>query len=425
MKLHTAFLLALVCSTVFGSAAGAQSWPWRGPTGDGQAPDGQRPVTEWSTSHHVVWKTDLPGRGHSSPVVAGGKIFLTTADEATSTQSVLCLDLAGGNLLWNTVCASGGFLKTIHRNNTHASSTVAIGPDRVFAVFCNHGSTQVVCLDLEGKKLWEKKVCAFAPTKYQFGFAASPVFFEDRVIVTSESETEPVMVALQASDGEEIWRVERPSVTSYSTPVVTSLGGKPRLLLSGGKKVVAYDPASGEAVWEAGGSWVVTCGTLVWSEDRSLVFASGGFPTKQTMAVRTDGSGEVAWTNSVQCYEQSLIVVDGCVYGFAEGGILHCWNASDGAKLWAERLKQGESASPVFAGGHIYITGERGTTWVLRPNREKMQVVATNQLGDETFASLAVVDNQLLIRTADSSGGKRVETLYCLGERQAKSGKPE
>lgn len=417
------WLARIVCGFLFlagssGAVLQAQEWPWRGPSGNGVAADGQQPPLTWDETTNVVWKVEVPGRGHSSPVVAGERIFLTTADEAKQTQSVLCFDLATGRQLWNTECNSGGFLENVHRNNTHASSTVAVGDGRVFAVFCARDAVQVAALDLDGKLLWNRKVCAFVPTKYEFGFAASPIYHAGRLIVTSESETEPVVLALDPADGKEVWRIERPEATSYSTPVVTELNGRPQLMLSGGQKVVSYDPESGKQLWETRGSWLVTCGTMVWNADRSLVYASGGYPSKQTMAVKTDGSGEIAWSNKVQCYEQSLLVAEGCVYGFAEGGLLNCWDAETGQQLWVHRLKGGESASPVLAGGHIFITNERGTTWVLRPNREMAEIVATNQLGDETFASLAVVNNRILLRAADSSSGERRETLYCLGKQE-------
>ncbi len=407
--------LILCGSAVFAAATWADDWGWRGPTGNGVAAEGQDVPERWSVNENVLWATKVPGRGHSSPVVTAGKVFLTTADEAAETQSVLCFDLQSGQRLWMTPCHAGNFLERIHPKNTHASPSVAVGNDHVFAVFCNDDSVHVTCLDLAGKIVWQKRVAPWIPTRYQFGFGQSPIFHKGKLIVTTESETEPLVVALDPADGSQVWKIERPRATSYGTPVVVNLDGREQMLQAGGQDVSSYDPESGKTLWTADASWIVACGTLVWHPASGLVYASGGYPTKQTLAIAADGSGKVVWENRVKCYEQSLLVVDDCLYGFAEGGVLYCWDASTGEERWVERLGGSESASPVLAGDKIYVTNEEGKTWILRPNREKFDLVATNQLGDEMFASLAVVEDRLLMRVADSSSGSRQEFLYCLG----------
>ncbi len=399
---------------------GAQDWSWRGPTGDGHAAPDQKPPTEWSAETNVVWKTEVPGRGHASPVVVAGKILLATADEEAETQSVVCFDFATGEQLWITECNQGGFLPEIHPKNTHASHTIATDGQHVFAVFTHRQGVHVYALDLDGKKLWDRKLGPFAPAQYQFGSGQSPIFFNGQLIVTSETEAMPTIQALDPSSGETAWKIDRPKACNYGTPVVTEINGKPVLLISGGKEVAAYDANSGQRLWREGAAWLVACGTMVWNSDKSLVFASGGFPANQTMALRTDGSG-VAWENNIKCYEQSMIVVDDCLYGFNEGGVLFCWDANDGRELWKSRLRGPESASPVFAGGHLYIMNEKGKTWVIQPDRSECKLVAINELGNETFASAAAINNQLLMRVADDSSGARQEYLYCLGMTETSS----
>ena len=395
----------------------AQDWGWRGPNGNGIAADGQKIPDEWSAEKNVIWSADVPGRGHSSPVIAGGKIFLTTADEKAKTQSAICYDQKTGEQLWIKELYSGGFVRRLHPTNTQASPTVAVGKDHVFAVFCNNDAVQVSCLDFDGKLVWQKEIGPWVPSQYQFGFGQSPIFYDGKLIVTSESEADPFVMALDPANGKQLWKIERPGPTSYGTPVVAELDGKQQMLLAGGRFVASYDPADGKELWSGKASWSVNCGTMVWNEKNGLVYSSGGYPTQQTVAFKADGSREIAWENRVKCYEQSMIVVQDCLYAFAEGGVLYCWDAATGEQLWAERLAGGESASPVFADGKIHITNEKGKTWVIRPSREKLEVVATSQLGDEMFASMAVVGNQIFMRVADKSSGERKEKLFCIGTK--------
>ncbi len=415
-KRITTFLLLASLIIIVSASSAAGDWGWRGPTGNGHAATTENIPSAWSTDSNVVWVSEVPGRGHSSPIVFGGKIFLTTADENAATQTALCYDAKSGERLWATLCHENVALSSQHPKNTQASPSVAIGAGHAFVVFCNDDKVHVTCLDFDGKIVWQKAVGQWIPTRYQFGFGQTPIFHDGRLIVTAESETEPFLVALDPADGEEIWKIERPEATSYSTPVVANLGGKDQLMISGGRTVSSYDPKNGEGLWEVEAAWVVSCGTMVWHPKEPIVYASGGYPAKQTLAVTADGSGEVVWENGVKCYEQSMIVVDDCLYGYAEGGILYCWDALSGKQLWRERLGgNGESASPVFADGRIHITNEEGRTWVIRPSREKFDLVAENQLEEEAFASFAVVNNRIIMRVADRDGDRQ-ELLYCIGK---------
>jgi outer membrane protein assembly factor BamB len=152
---------------------------------------------------------------------------------------------------------------------------------------------------------------------------------------------------------------------------------------------------------------------MVWHKD--IVIASGGYPKAETIAIRADGSGEMLWRNSQKCYEQSLLAYDGYVYGLTDNGVIYCWRVEDGKDMWKQRLRGPVSSSPVLAGGHIYWANERGTTYVFKPNPESFELVAENQLGDESFASPAVCGGKIYIRSASGSGAKRQEYLYCFG----------
>ncbi len=403
--------IVLTCGPVHSAFA---DWGWRGPHGSGHAEAGKVP-THWSADKGVLWRTAVPGRGHSSPVVAANKIFLTTADDEAGKQAILCFDVQTGKQLWEKTCFEDVELPENHPKNTNASPSVAISGDRGFAVFCNDNTTHVTCFDFDGNVQWQKSVGRWVPTRYQFGFGQTPICYQGRVIVTSESETESFIKAMDVKTGENVWAIQRPAFTSYSTPVICKTAGRMQLLICGGKTVEGYDPETGAQLWSTDAEWVVSCGTMVWMPGGSTVYASGGYPDQQTLAISADGSAEVLWENGVKCYEQSLIVVDDCVYGYAEGGVLYCWDAQSGETLWRKRLGGPESASPVYANGLLYVSSEKGITWVIRPSRESCEILAENQLEEEMFASIAVDGNHLILRVADHDTGERQEYLYCLG----------
>jgi outer membrane protein assembly factor BamB len=170
-------------------------------------------------------------------------------------------------------------------------------------------------------------------------------------------------------------------------------------------------------LWSIDGTTAATCGTLVWDGD--IVYASGGYPKSETLAVRVSKSGgEVLWRNRQNCYEESMLATAGHLYALTGKGVMYCWNGQTGIEQWSQRLKGPVSCSPVLAGGHLYWTNEAGTTYVFKPKPEKFELAAQNQLGEEGFASPAVSRGQIFVRTATRSGGQRQEWLYCLGKQE-------
>jgi outer membrane protein assembly factor BamB len=393
-----------------------RDWPWwRGPARNGIAPASAAPPTKFGESENVVWKAPVPGRGHSSPTVVGNRIYLTTADDTQQTQSVVAFERASGKQLWQQEVSRGGFPKSIHGKNTHASPTIACDGQKLFVTFFHHETIQLTALDLEGKQLWQIAAGPFDPQRYEYGYAPSPVVYRGSVIVAAEYDGDSFIAAFDRTSGKELWRTPRPENISYSTPAVAHLAGRDQLLISGADQVASYDPNSGKLLWSVPGTTAATCGTVVWDGD--TVFASGGYPGSETIAIRADGSGDVLWRNNEKAYEQSMLAHAGYVYCLNENGILYCWRASDGKEMWTRRLGGPESASPVLAGGHIYWANEKGQFFVFKPNPKKFELVATNQLGTDSFASPAVSGNQLFLRVAFRSGGKREEFLYCIGQR--------
>ncbi len=416
MKMHLAalslvVLLILVSDTVIAQNANTQQWArWRGPQGDGTAAD-QRPVTQWSETSNVVWKTKVPGKGHSSPLVAADKIFLTTSDVDEGTQSVLCFDRDSGQQIWSKVVNQGELTEEIHQKNTHASPTVAIHGDLVFALFNNHGKQTLTALNFDGVVAWEKSLGEYK-SKYPFGVGASPIVYEDLVIVPHENEIDSKMVALDVRTGETKWTAPREH-TSYSTPVVAKVNDEDQLLISGRSSIASFNPEDGKQNWSVPAKWEVTCATMVWDQER--VYASGGYPVRQTIAVTRDGSKKV-WEAPVKSYEQSMIVVGDHLYSMSDRGVIFCFDSATGEVAWKERFKGPVSASPIYANGNLYFTAENGKTIVIKADPSEFQVVAKNQLGTRAFASFALVENKIITRVGDNSTGEYQEWLYCLGE---------
>lgn len=285
---------ALIVSSASASAQEEDWRYWRGPTRNAVAEPGQTPPTRWDESTNVVWKAPVPGRGHSSPIVVGRRVFLTTAEEEQQVQSVLCFDRKTGELLWKTDVNHGGFLTEIHAKNTQASPTPSSDGELVYAVFANHDRVQLVAVDLEGEIRWQTTAGPFQPKKYRFGYGPSPLLLDDRIVVASEFDGAGFLAAFDKRSGDKIWSVPREFV-SYSSPIVATVGGREQILLSGGDTVTSFHPGDGQILWSCAATTAATGGTVVWEDD--LVFASGGFPKKGTYAIRADGSGDVVWQN--------------------------------------------------------------------------------------------------------------------------------
>ncbi|PQO36665.1 dehydrogenase [Blastopirellula marina] len=415
------FGFLLVAATVFAidspstCMAAEGDWPvWRGPTGNNIAPGPPVP-TEWDETKNVVWRIPLEGRGHCSPIIVGDRIYLTSADQESQVASVFAFDKQTGKQVWRTPVTRGGFQTDVHTKNTHATPTLASNGQQLFAVFVQNQQVQLTALDRAGKIEWQIDAGPYVPEQYKFGYAPSPMLYDDLVIVASEFE-KGWLAAFSQHDGQQRWRVSRMG-SSYSTPIVAHLAGRDQMLLSGHEKVASFDPQTGKLLWEVDGTNQATCGTIVWEGD--MIYASGGYPASptQTIAVKVGESPEVAWTCREQCYEQSMLVSNGYLYAINDRGVFFCWNAKTGEEMWKKRLGSPVSSSPLLSGDNIFIADEKGNMYVLKANPQQYEFVAKNQLGDETFASPIASEGRLYARYADSSQGSRQEYLICIGQQ--------
>ena len=249
-------------------------WPWwRGPTANGIAQADQHPPLQWSETQNVVWKADVPGRGHSSPTVVGNRVLLTTADEQRETQSVICYDRRSGKVNWTTVVHRGKIDRKGNKKTTQASASVACDGQRLFVNFLNDGAMRTTALDLDGEILWTTKVSDFVTHQ---GFGSSPALYRGLVIVSADNRGGGILAALDRRSGDIVWSNKRPAKDNYTSPVVLSIGGKDQLLLSGCDLASGFDPLTGTKLWEIDGATTECVTTMV--TDGRLVFVSGGYP---------------------------------------------------------------------------------------------------------------------------------------------------
>lgn len=414
------------------------NWPqWRGPYSNGVADQSAKPPSRWSDTENVRWKIELPGRGHSSPIIWEDKVFVTTAvpvgpklppktsgrpgahDNLPVSQShqfmVLGIDANTGKSLWQetvheTVPHEGG-----HYTASLASASPVTDGERVFAFFGSHG---LYCLDFSGKLLWQK---AFPPmhSKHGHGEGASPALHGDFLIINWDHEEESFLVALDTKTGEERWRREREEVTSWSTPLIVSVDGKQQVVVCGTERVRGYNLRTGETIWECGGMSANIVATPV-AED-GIVYVGSSYEKRAMMAIRLAGSGgditgtdQVLWSRSRGTpYVPSPLLYDGALYFLAHyQNVLTRVDAVSGNDApGAVRLGEigNVYASPVGAGGNVFITDLDGTTQVMS-NSDIPRHVSINRIGEPVNASLAIVGDAIFIRGE--------QHLFCIAEEK-------
>jgi outer membrane protein assembly factor BamB len=401
----------LVLAAVAGALACGADWPgWRGPRGDGVAADGPYPL-RWGPSENIKWKVEVPGRGRSSPVVWGDRVFLTTCREDQRQRVLLCLDRRDGTTLWERTVLTAP-LEQKHEFNSYASSTPATDGKHVWVTFLDAPHIRVACYDSEGNRVWMTSPGRFNSIH---GFCSSPVLYEDLVIVNGDQDDqEAYLVALEKSTGKERWRADRPNrIRSYCTPLVIEAAGKTQLVLSGSKSVASYDPRTGNQWWVIDGPTEQFIASLVYQD--GVLCLTGGYPEHHLMGLRPDGAGNVTksavlWHERKHvAYVPSPIAVGKNFFLVADEGVASCRDVKTGKLHWAERLGKRHSASPVAANGHLYFTADDGTTFVLKAS-ERFEPVARNPLGEDVVASPALSNGEIFLRG--------VKHLYCIAERK-------
>lgn len=396
------FVLVVAANSAF-----SQWTQWRG-SADGQGIiDGKAPVTEWSETENIIWKSPISGIGSSSPVVTGGKVFITSADEKRGKFFLICFDQKSGKRLWETQVFWGEVLDNLHHNNTHAPATVATDGEVLTVVFGLKKAVWIAAYNLEGKKLWDKEV---VKVKSNFGIGSSPIVYEDMVIVLSDMEPTPLIVAYRLKDGKEVWKTRRndkgdADFHSYSTPRIFKIQGKDQLVTTGLGKVKFYEPDTGKLIWDIEASADATVGTPLL--DRRYIYVNGGYPQNGTSAIDLRRQ-EVIWKNRFSTYIVSMVFHDHHIYASTNRGEFACMDAKSGVILWRERFRTDVQSSPFIAGGNIYLMLRNGTTKVIKPDPREYIEISENVLPGKTDATPAIVDGLMYHRTE--------EALYCIGE---------
>ena len=416
------FFCTLGLLTLCGPAAKAD-WPeFRGPWGDGHvsAPGDSKPVglpLHWSETDNVKWKTEIPHRGWSTPVVLGGQVWLTTATQDGHDYFAICVDAETGRIRFSE--------KVFHTDNPeplgngasmncYATPSSLIEPGRVYVHF---GSVGTACLDTgTGQVLWKRNDL---PCRHYRGASSSLVSFEDLIILTMDGANLQYHVALDKKTGQTVWKADRSVVwndenvpgqmakdgdlrKAHSTPLIAEVAGRPQMFSAGAKAAYAYDPRTGKELWKVQyADWSVAPRPIY---GEGLVFFVTGLMKKELWAVKPGGSGDVTGTHvmwklgtHVGKYA-SPILVDGLIYTAAEESFVTCVEAATGAVVWTERIGGKYAASPVYADGRLYFFSQEGMTTVLKPGRT-LDVLATNSLPDGFMASPAVSGKAFYLRT--------------------------
>lgn len=390
----------------------SSDWPWwRGPERNGTASADQDLPIGFSLTENVKWKTNIPGRGHGSPTVVGGRVFLATADEDTGSQSVMCFSRDTGSPLWNKVVHRNGGMRK-NKKATAASSTPACDGERVYINFPSGGGLYTTALDIDGNQIWQQRVGSYVVHQ---GYGASPTLYQGLVIVSADNKGGGTLAALDGKTGEFVWKRERPKKPNYPTPTLLRVAGKDQLILVGCDLVASFDPRTGNTNWETEGA-TTECVTSTLT-DGELVYTSGGYPKNHMSAVRADGSGEVVWENNSRLYVPSLVIREGYLYGVLDEGIAKCWKADTGQEMWKARLGGTFSSSPVLVGDKIYVSNEDGDFFVFDATPSKYIERAENHIGRQVFATPTICGDRIYHRVAIlSDGGERQEVLYCFGK---------
>jgi outer membrane protein assembly factor BamB len=380
----------------------AQYWPrWRGPSGQGLAADGAYP-DRWSADQNIVWRVSVAGRGNSSPIVWGDRIFLTTASEGGQRLSLLCFRRSDGKQLWEVVAPQQG-VEYGHRKNGHASATPVADGRRVYASFGSHG---LLAADFDGRIAWHRSIGRVA--NYH-GSAGSPVLYKDRLFIYQDHQGGSFVAAFETETGKLLWQTPRTASVGWGTPVVIAVDGHDELIVSSQQRVQAYDPASGAELWSAGGNTFEVIPTPVVGH--GLVFCASG-RAGPTLAIRPGGRGDVtathlAWSVAKGSpFVPSPILVGDVLYQVNDmQSIVTAYEAKTGALLFQGRLGmavvEGFSSSPVAVNGRVFFTNDEGETFVLKAGRT-FELSHVNALGEPVLASPALVDGQWFFRTASS-----------------------
>lgn len=453
-------LLAVMCLThpvslaQRGPATTSTNWPqWRGPNFDGMA-SAPAPV-EFGDDSNVKWKVQVAGRGYSTPIIWGDRIFLTTAvptgkidnaapaEAANATGSgrqpagprggagggaaageehrflVVCLDRRTGKTIWERVATTATPHEGYHRQYGSFASNSPATDGRV--VYASFGSRGVYAYDLNGRLLWQQDLGIRQRMRLQFGEGSAPLLVDDLLILNYDQERDSEIVALNKKSGRVVWRARRDEASSWSMPYPLTWQGRKQIVLAATNRTRAYDPIDGKVIWECAGLGANVIPVPVLNKD--LLIVMSGFRDQKLMAIRMGREGDLSATDAVAwshtrgtAYTPSPVLHDNKYYVLSDNGLLHCYNATTGSPYYQQkRLPEPDNfkASPIGADGKLYLASESGVVTVLRMG-EQFEILATNRFKDQKFISSPIsVAGELFLRSATH--------LFCISEAKGAS----
>ena len=438
--------LSFMLLAVFVATASAQNWPqFRGPSATGVVESPGQPVKWDATAQQGVrWKIEIPGLAHSSPVVWGDKIFVTTAvssgkdetrfglfgdvapvkDDPKHTWKIYAIDKNKGTILWERVASEGIPKVKRHPKSSHASATPVTDGKYLIALF---GSEGLYAYDLNGKLLWKQDLGIldagwFYDADYQWDYGSSPIIYKNLVIVQADIQKNSFIAAYDLKTGKPVWKTSREEIPSWGTPTVYEGKQRAELITSGPKAIRGYDPATGKELWRLGPMSEITTPTPFAAFD--LIFVTSGYaPIQPIYAIRPGGSGDlslkegqeksdfVAWSKQRGGpYMPTPIVYGDLLYTCSNQGVLTAYNAKTGERVYQERVGGtggAFTASPVASDGKIYLASEDGDVFVVKAG-PKYELLAKNPVGEVMMATPAISNGIVIVRT--------VSHLYAFGD---------
>ena len=372
-------------------------WPqFRGPTGQGVSDEQGLPLT-WSETSNVVWKVAIPGKGWSSPVVQGDRIWLTSATEEGKSLRAIAVDRNSGAIVQNVEVFRLKSAKLTNPKNSFASPTPIIEGDRVYVHF---GAFGTACITQSGEIVWKTKL---EYDNGQHGTGGSPALYDDLLIISCDGNDVQFVVALDKHTGKVKWKKSRQGYQAYSTPLIVKSPGGDQVISPGAFRAISYDPRNGKELWH------VTYGDGFSNVPRpvygdGVVFICTGFQQASLLAVRLDGKGDVTKSKLQWKLDRGVpltpspLLVGNELYLVTDNGIVTCLDAKTGKEYWRARIGGNHSASPIYADGRIYFLSEEGESVVLAAGQQ-LKHLATNQLDGRTLASMAVSNGSIFIRS--------------------------
>ena len=430
-----ALLVFALC--LIATAANAQNWPqFRGPSATGVVEGGAAAVSfDANKTVNTVWKTAIPGLGHSSPVVWGDKVFISTAvttgkdetrfglygdvapvkDDPKHIWKVYALDKKSGKILWERVAFEGLPKVKRHPKSTHADSTPVTDGKYLVVLF---GSNGLFAYDLKGKLLWKQDLGVldsgwFYDPDYQWEHGSSPVIYKDLVIVQADVQKDSFIAAYSLKNGKQVWKTSRDEISSWGTPTVYAGPTRAEVITNGSRAIRGYDPATGKELWKLTPNSEVTTPTPFVAHD--LIFVTSGYaPIQPIYAIKPGAVGDItlkdgkessehiAWSKKRGGpYMPTPVVYGDYLYTCSNQGVLTAYNAKTGERIYQERLggKGGAfTASPVASDGKIYLSSEDGDVFVVKAGPE-YELLATNPVGEVLMATPAISDGLLIVRS--------------------------